>query len=277
MTVDRRLALAAVGSGILATLTGTSSAAAATTDESTWEHIKRTGTLRHGVINYPPNWTKDKVTGKWSGALYEMAEDAAKEIGVKAVPVETTWATAILDIQSAKIDIALGFQATPQRATAVSFAGPNWYNAWCVVTPNKILTRNWSEIDRPDVRIAVITGSVDGVVLRNNAPRATVVDLPAFEDVVMAVISGHADGFSSSAMGSLVAVQRNPQLGDVVVPEPVIALPSYTVVRRESDLALLQYMQAWAEWNQILGYNEKRLKASLALMGVTKFPPTLKF
>lgn len=123
----------------------------------------------------------------------------------------------------------------------------------------------------------MITGSVDGVVLRNNAPRATVVDLPAFEDVVMAVISGHADGFSSSAMGSLVAVQRNPQLGDVVVPEPVIALPSYTVVRRETDFTLLQYMQAWAEWNRILGYNEKRLKASLALMGVTKFPPTLKF
>ena len=58
--------------------------------ESTFDQIKRTGELRYGAIDYPPNWFRDKTTGKWQGFLVEMAEDVAKEMGVKAVPVETT-------------------------------------------------------------------------------------------------------------------------------------------------------------------------------------------
>lgn len=55
------------------------------------DQIKRTGELRYGAIDYPPNWFRDKTTGKWQGFLVEVVEDVAKEMGVKAVPVETTW------------------------------------------------------------------------------------------------------------------------------------------------------------------------------------------
>ena len=63
--------------------------------ESTWDQIKRTGKLRYGAIEYPPYWYRDKATGKLTGALVEMVEDIAKEIGVEAVPVETTWASCV--------------------------------------------------------------------------------------------------------------------------------------------------------------------------------------
>ena len=66
--------------------------------ESTWDQIKRTGKLRYGAIDYPPNWYRDKTSGKWTGFLVEMVEDIAKEMGVEAVPVETTWATCVLDL-----------------------------------------------------------------------------------------------------------------------------------------------------------------------------------
>src|SRR5882724_3460742 len=67
--------------------------------ESTWDQIKRTGKLRYGAVDYPPNWFRDKTSGKWTGFLVEMVEDVAKEMGVEAVPVETTWATCVLDLQ----------------------------------------------------------------------------------------------------------------------------------------------------------------------------------
>ena len=92
--------------------------------ESTFEQIKRTGELRYGAIDYPPNWFRDKATGKWQGFLVEVAEDVAKEMGVKAVPVETTWATCVLDLQANKTDVQFGLQATPKRALAIDFAGP---------------------------------------------------------------------------------------------------------------------------------------------------------
>ena len=76
--------------------------------ESTFDQIKRTGELHYGAIDYPPNWFRDKTTGKWQGFLVEVAEDVAKEIGVKAVPVETTWATCVLDLQANKTDVQFG-------------------------------------------------------------------------------------------------------------------------------------------------------------------------
>ena len=36
--------------------------------ESTWDQIKRTGKLRYGAIDYPPNWYRDKTSGKWTGS-----------------------------------------------------------------------------------------------------------------------------------------------------------------------------------------------------------------
>src|SRR5882762_8762150 len=76
--------------------------------ESTWDQIKRSGKLRYGAVDYPPNWYRDKTTGKWTGFLVEMVEDVAKEMGVEAVPVETTWATCVLDLQSNKTDVQFG-------------------------------------------------------------------------------------------------------------------------------------------------------------------------
>ena len=35
--------------------------------ESTWDQIKRTGQLRYGAIDYPPNWYRDKTTGSHQG------------------------------------------------------------------------------------------------------------------------------------------------------------------------------------------------------------------
>jgi len=64
--------------------------------------------LRYGAIDYPPNWFRDKVSGKWTGFLVGMLEDIAKEMGAEAVPVETTWASCVLDFQSNKTDLQFG-------------------------------------------------------------------------------------------------------------------------------------------------------------------------
>ena len=80
--------------------------------------------LRYGAIDYPPNWFRDKANGKWTGFLVEMVEDIAKEMGVEAVPVETTWASCVLDLQSNKTDLQFGLQATPKRALVIGFAAP---------------------------------------------------------------------------------------------------------------------------------------------------------
>src|SRR5437870_9664712 len=160
--------------------------------ESTWDQIKRTGKLRSGAIEYPPYWYRDKSTGKLTGALVEMVEDVAKEIGVEAVPVETTWASCVLDLQSNKTDLQLGLQATPKRALVIDFAGPAYNLYWYTVNHSGFKASVWEDYNKPEVKIAAMLGSADVVILQKVAPKATRVELNDVASTALAVTSGRA-------------------------------------------------------------------------------------
>src|SRR6266566_4008849 len=158
--------------------------------ESTWDQIKRTGKLRYGAVDYPPNWYRDKASGKWTGFLVEMVEDVAKEMGVEAVPVETTWATCILDLQSNKTDLQFGLQATPKRALVIDFAGPAYNLYWYPVNHTGFKANTWDDYNKPEVKIAGILGTSDIVILQKMAPKATRIELKEIADTALAVTSG---------------------------------------------------------------------------------------
>src|SRR5205085_9704727 len=67
---------------------------------STWQPIKQRGELRIGVTPGEPWYFKDPATGQWSGIGYRMGQQIAKDLGVKLVPVETTWGNSIAAIQA---------------------------------------------------------------------------------------------------------------------------------------------------------------------------------
>ena len=238
--------------------------------ESTLDQIKRTGELRYGAIDYPPNWFRDKTAGKWQGFLVEVAEDVAKEMGVKAVPVETTWATCVLDLQANKTDVQFGLQATPKRALAIDFAGPVYNLYWYAVNHNGFEAKNWEDYNKPEVKIAAMLGSADVTILQKVAPKATRVELNDIASVALAVSSGRADVMVTAVFGALVAKNRNPDLGDFVLPSPTVYLPSYAGMRREQDDSFRKFLQYWAEWNELLGYQRRRLsKASPQMTPMT--------
>jgi polar amino acid transport system substrate-binding protein len=245
--------------------------------ESTWDQIKRTGKLRYGAIDYPPNWFRDKTTGKWTGFLVEMVEDIAKEMGVEAEPVETTWATCVLDLQSNKTDLQFGLQATPKRALVIDFAGPAYNLYWYAVNHTGFKGTTWEDYNKPDVKIAAMLGSADVVILQKVAPKATRVELNDVAQTALAVSSGRADAMVTGVFAALVAKNRNPDLGDFVLPTPVVYLPSYVGLRREDNNTLQKFLQAWAEWNNLLGYTEARIKKYLETAGATTIPDNVRF
>jgi len=245
--------------------------------ESTWDQIKRTGKLRYGAIDYPPNWFRDKTSGKWTGFLVEMVEDIAKEMGVEAVPVETTWATCVLDLQSNKTDLQFGLQATPKRALVIDFAGPAYNLYWYAVNHKGFKANNWEDYNKPEVKIAAMLGSADVVILQKVAPKATRVELNDVAATALAVTSGRADAMVTAVFGALVAKNRNPDLGDFVLPAPTVYLPSYAGLRREDNNTFQKFLQAWAEWNNLLGYTDVRIRKYLESAGATSIPDNVRF
>jgi hypothetical protein len=56
-----------------------------------------------------------------------------------------------------------------------------------------------------------------------------------------------------------------------------VALPGYIGLRSEEDQRWQKFLNRWAEWNILLGYNEQRMKASLKTMGIEEIPSTVSF
>ena len=109
------------------------------------------------------------------------------------------------------------------------------------------------------------------------APRATRIELKELSQIVLAVSSGRADAFATTVLSSLIAKSKNPGVGDFVIPSPEVALPGYIAIRYEDDQRFLKFLNKWAEWNLILGHNERRLINSLGTAGITDVPAVVKF
>ena len=143
-------------------------------------------------------------------------------MGVEAIPVETIWATCVLDLQSNKTDLEFGRQATPKRALVIDFAGPAYNLYWYAVNHMGFKARTWEDYNRPEVKVAAMLGSADVVILQKVAPKATRVELNDVASIALAVTSGRADAMVTAVSGALVAKNRNPDLGDFVLPTPTI-------------------------------------------------------
>ncbi|HEY1327168.1 MAG TPA: transporter substrate-binding domain-containing protein, partial [Casimicrobiaceae bacterium] len=85
-------------------LTAFAAVALAQQPGSTWQQIKQRGELRIGVTPGEPWYFKDPASGQWSGIGYAMGQQIAKDLGVKLVPVETTWGNSVAAIQANQID-----------------------------------------------------------------------------------------------------------------------------------------------------------------------------
>lgn len=246
--------------------------------ESTWDLIKRTGKVRMGIFDYPPYFLRDKASGEWAGAMVEMAKDIAKELDVKLETVEVGgFGEAVLSLQANKVDMNFGLQATPRRATAIDFAGPIYWIEWVTVNNPKFHGQNWADYNKSDVKVAVMQGTSDELLLRKMAPKATRVEFKEISQVVLAVSSGRADAFTTTVLASMVAKVKNPGLGEFVNPKPRIALPGYIGMRLEDDQRFQKFLNRWAEWNIMLGHNEQRMKDSLKTLGIDEIPSTVSF
>ena len=276
----RRRDIAAVGiatAGLAAAVAAVPARAQPKPGDSTWELIKKNSQVRMGVFEYPPYFVRNKSSGEWEGAMVEMGRDIANELKVKFVPVEVGgFAEAVLSLQANKVDMNFGLQATPIRATAIDFAGPIYWIEWVTVNNPNFKGKDWADYNKEGVKVAVMTGTSDELLLRKMAPKATRVEFKLIADVALAVSSGRADAFTTTVLASMVMKQKNPALGDFMNPKPRVALPGYIGLRTEEDQRWVKFLNRWAEWNILLGHNERRMREALAKDGL-EVPSTVSF
>jgi len=281
-----RSALAGVMAATSVTLPHTArtqgvAAPAAPANDSALDRVRASGVMRIGVIiGQAPYFTKNLADNTWSGACLEMASDIAVKLNARVQTVETTWGNQILDLQSNKIDLAFAVNPTPERALMVDFATPILVHAFTAVTRRGYAVPNtWDELNRAGVRIAVDMGSSHELIARRYAPQATILAFKTRDEAVLAVSTGRADVNVVLAILALPMLKKNPALGTIAIPSPVLTLPTNIAVRIERDKRWRDFLSVWADYNRSMGTTREWLIKGLAELDITPadIPPAVQF
>lgn len=216
----------------------------------TLTQIKQRGSLRVGVTQAPPWYSKDPKSGEWSSGLgVSMGRAMAQSLGVKFEPVEVTWGTAVAALQGNKIDIMFMMDATPERAQAVDFpASPLLFYSLAVLARDDLPVKAWADLNQPSVRIAVPQASSMDKFLSENVAKAAIQRFPGNAEAIAAFQAGRADAVCLFHP-PLLAARQKLGTGKIVVPTPALSQPSSAAMRKDDDKAFV----AWVD-KAIAGY-----------------------
>ena len=275
MTIARRTVLAGVASGALALVLPLGARAQS---GGTLEQVKQRGSLRVGVTQAPPWYSKDPKSGEWSsGVGVSLGKSMAAALGVKFEPVEVTWGTAIAALQGNKIDLMYMIDATPERAQAVDFPPtPLLYYSLAVLAKDELPVTKWEDLNKPAVRIAVPQASSMDKFLTEHVGKATIQRFPGNAEAIAAFQSGRVDAVCLFHPPLLAARQRLGT-GKIVVPTPAQTQASSVAVRK-GDKPFLDFVDKAIAQDYKSGQTQKWYEEFLVGFGLNPkaSPPVLK-
>ena len=247
--------------------------------DSTLAQIKQRGTLRVGVTQAPPWFSKDPKTGEWSsGVGVSMGKAMAQALNVKFEPVEVTWGTAIAALQGNKIDVMYMMDATPERAQAVDFPKTPllWYSL-AVLARDDLPVKAWADLDKPAVRIAVPQASSMDKFLTEHVAHAQISRFPDNAAAIAAYQAGRADAVCLFHPPLLAARQKLGS-GKIVVPTPPESQASSIAVRKENDKSFVEWVDKEIAKFYTSGQTQKWYEEFLVGFGLDPkaSPPVMK-
>jgi polar amino acid transport system substrate-binding protein len=225
--------------GIAIGVVGQQSASAQEAPDPRVADLVRAGKVRAGVGVVAPHWAiKDPRTGELRGVAVDVARALAMRLAIELVMVEYPSPPKVLDgLKDGAWDV--GFLGVdPSRATVVDFSSPYLQIDATYLVPANSSVRNIADADRPGVRIAVSSKSVEDIVLSSMLKRGELrrVDTVAagFELLrdgnadVLAVPRPAAILFSGRLPGSRVLEDRfHATYGAMAVPKGQTARLAY--------------------------------------------------
>ena len=273
MTINRRslLTVLAAGSGVLAM-------PFAARADGTLEAVKKRGTLRVGVTQAPPWFSKDPKTGQWSSGLGVFFGKAmADKLGVKMETVEVSWGNSIAALQADKIDIMFMIDATPERKQAVDFPETPllWY-ALAALTRDDLAVKTWEDLNKAGVKIAVPQASSMDRFVTTHTAKADIQRFPDNAAAIAAFQSGRVDAVVLFHPPLLAARQKLGK-GKLVVPTPAEWQASSTALRK-GDTEFATWVNQQLAENYKSGQTEKWYEQAVADFGLDPklAPPVMK-
>jgi polar amino acid transport system substrate-binding protein len=233
-------------------------------EQSTWDQIQETKTLRMGVLQAPPWFSKNPATGTWdSGLGITIGENMAETLGVELEFVEVTWGTAVAALQSNKIDFMPVLDPKPERAVSIDFpSNPLLYISLAVLADEDLAADTWADLNKEGIKVAVPQGSSMDSFITETLPLADIQRFPDNGASIAAFQSGRVDAVSLFHPPLLAARQKLGR-GQLVIPTPAFSSPTSVGMRREADKTFRDWVDTsifyWYETGRTQGWYEEFL------------------
>lgn len=235
-----------IGSMLFGVSTHAADKAAEKAATPSFSQILASHTLRVGTFLSAPYAMRD-ADGKLSGSEIDIAKRLASDMGVTADIKTLAWDQLIPALQHGDIDIIVaGFSVTPARALKVYFSNP-YASSGINIATNIKLTADFNSIDnlnRPDIAIGVIGGSVSEEAAHEIFPKASIKVFRDEQSAEDALVKGLLHGFVRSEPVPHFLALRHPKVVDVPIAKPLITTREAFAVRR-GDSDFVNFLNAW--------------------------------
>jgi ABC-type amino acid transport substrate-binding protein len=227
---------------------------AATAGAQTMDRILSEKKIKIGFIPSPPGTIKDSKSGELSGFYVDAVRLVFKTANIEPEFVETTWGNFVTGLQSGQFDLSIaGTFATVPRAAAVEFTKPISYLGYsAIVKKGDTRFHEIADLNRADIKIAVIQGGASVEYAKENFPKAPLATLATGNLLApfVEVTAGRADVGIEDAWQAKRYAREHPEVTDLFDGHPYNVLPiAWSVKRGNADL--LNFMNTAIDWLMI--------------------------
>src|SRR3989338_1289159 len=233
-------------------------------EQSTLTKILDSDEITVCYMTWPPSVIKDPNTGEVSGFIVDIFNEIAKDSELKVTYTESTWGGFPADLNTGKCDAAIaGIYPTIGRSTSVSFTKPFFFagNSGVAKSGDNRFTQI-EDLDRADVKIAVIQGEFGHIYAEKYLPKAKLVVLDKSADLTMPLLtvsSGQADVGLSTSDVVTEYVKKHPEVKDLFSEEPYSTTP-ISWATRSGDQELLNFLDNGISYLKSTGFLDATAK-----------------
>lgn len=189
----RLLALAAL-SGLVLPLTGCGGGGSDTGTASNPYGLIEAGTIRSATQTGQPPFAYAEDSGKPTGFIVDITDEAAKRLGLKVDYSSTSITGSLAGLTSGQYDlVSSGVGVTPERAKSVDFTKPLFWSTVAVLTTAQSSISTFDGLDGK--RVGVVTGSSQEAQLPTLIPKADPVRFQTQNAAVSQLLNGSIDAF----------------------------------------------------------------------------------
>lgn len=233
------------------------------------DRINKSGKIRCGYVSYYPGSLKNPNTGIVEGYNVDIMREAGKRLGLEVEwSHETNWPIIVSDAKAGKFDaLCVSYWSNPKTSRHLLGSIPLLYQPVFFMkrAGDNRFNNDFSNINKPDVRISILDGDVPETILDQLFPKAKKVALPQladFSQVFQEVAAGRADLSIASKADMRKFEDNNPGILEFI-DKPVrlyasaIQFPAEAVLLKNAIDVTLREMHMDGTIKAILGQYAK--------------------